>query len=104
MTQKTPAMTNDDIIYFEKARAICCQQWGVPPWEFDQAWADGRITTANLQRSVDVALIMCPHPNIMEEWLAPGTMEARKKAREEAELTRSWVALAAMKEKERNGR
>lgn len=83
-------MTNDEIEYWEKIRAVCCAAWGKAPWEFDAAWADGRVTTRNVNRAVDVALIGSPHPEILEEYLWPGTIEGRKEAEKEREAGKNW--------------
>lgn len=92
-------MTNDDIARLERVRAVCCREWGIPPWDFDAAWEAGYLTITNVERTLDVAIVCSPEPEILEEYLYPGSMEARKEAAEEQRAAQDWAAFVAMKGK-----
>lgn len=96
-------MRPDDINYWEKVRALCCAAWGKAPWEFDAAWDAGLITTTNVKRQIDLALVNSPNPEVLEEFLYPGTIEARKEAEAERKFADSWAGLLQLREKEKNG-
>lgn len=96
-------MKTSDIAYWEKARAICCREWGIPPWQFDSAWENGQLTTVNVQRAIDAAYLFSPHPEALDEWINPGAAETRKQAAEEEKLNQSWLGLLAMREREQSG-
>lgn len=94
-----PMISNDEIGYWERARAICCQQWGKAPWEFDEAWEAGLLTLTAINRSVQLAVHSAPDPVLVEEYLYPGTLEAAREAAEEKKLASSWDHLMALKGK-----
>jgi hypothetical protein len=86
-------MTNDEILYWERVRAICCQAWGKAPWEWDEARRDGRINTSHVQRTVDLFIVTSPNPQLVEEYLQPGTLAARKEQEEQERIAKSWNNL-----------
>lgn len=92
-------MQADDGAQWLRFRTICCREWGIPPWEFDVAWNLGKIDIGQVHSSVDLAILTAPDPEIIEEYIYPGSIQARAESMQEEQLAQSWAGLVAMKER-----
>jgi len=83
-------VTNEQRQHFRRVRAVCCQLWSIPPWQFDEACAQGKLTAADIEDALDLVKMSTDDVELLLEWLRPGTMELIKQAREEEEELKSW--------------
>lgn len=78
---------------YERLRHVCCEAWGIPPWEFDAAAEAGRVECDAVLEALR-ARCASQSPEGLLAWLFPRANEAKQ--REAGKLDRVKALTKAL--------